>query len=135
MAADPSELAQMLETVAKHKEVIEAPISTWLRLLRDQPEYGFLIADRPETPSEVLICVALVGDRRTRFRLVLRNTLPAAAVELLESDPEVGAATHQVYAPHVDREKLERLANHRWPLVRAAADARLAALEEPESDG
>ena len=128
-------VAQMLRGSSKHKEKIDAPLSTWLRVLRDEPELGFAMADRPEAPSEVLTCLALFGDRRTRSRLVMRNALPAEAVELLETDAEVGSKTHGVHAPDVDRQKLERFTSHRWPSVRAAAEARLAAFEEPESDG
>jgi hypothetical protein len=132
-AETPDELAAALKGHPKHKVSIDATLTTWLCLLRDRPELGFAVADRPETPDEVLACLAVFGDQRTRSRLVMRNTLPVALVELLETDPEVGAASHGVHGPTVDRSKLERLANHRWPSVRAAADARLAALDDPGS--
>lgn len=134
-AEDPDELAQMLQGAPKDKDVIDARLSTWLRLLRDRPELGFTMADRPESPDDVLACLALVGDRRTRSRLVMRNNLPTEVVELLETDPEVGAAAHGVHAPDVDRKKLERFISHRWPSIRAAAEARLSTFEELESDG
>ena len=115
--------------------MIDARLSIWLRVLRDRPEFGFAIADRPEAPDEVLACLALIGDRRTRSRLVMRNSLPAEVVELLETDPEVGAATHGVHAPDIERTKLERFLSHRWASVRAVAEARLATAEELESGG
>ncbi len=136
MKTDASdELAEMLLGAAKHRVVVNARLSIWLRLLRDQPSLGFAMADRPETPDEVLTCLALVGDRRTRSRLVMRNTLPAEVVELLESDLEVGSGVHVVHASDVDRNKLERLVNHRWASVRAVAKDRLESLVEgPQLD-
>ena len=131
----PDELAQMLQETPKHKEVIDARLSIWLSVLRDRPELGFAIADRPEAPDEVLACLALIGDRRSRSRLVMRNSLPPEVVELLETDPEVGAASHGVHAPDIERTKLERFLSHRWPSVRALAEARLASSEELESGG
>ena len=130
------ELAEMLQGAAKHSVVINARLSVWLRLLRDRPSLGFAMADRPETPDEVLACLALSGDRRTRSRLVMRSTLPIEVVELLELDPEVGSTVHGVHAPDVDRNKLERLVNHRWASVRAVAKDRLESLVEgPQPDG
>lgn len=132
-ATDSEDLAKLLADAPKHKAIIKAQLSVWFQLLRDQPLQGFAMADRPETPEEVLTCLAVFGDQRTRSRIAMRNKLSETLSELLETDPLVGSATHPVHAPDIDEEKLKRFLSHRWPTVRSAAAARLASLESADT--
>lgn len=134
-AQTSEELADLLHGSATPNRVIDAPLTVWLEALRDAPDLAFVIAGCAEAPMPVLACIAVGGDQRAKSRLVMRNALPSEIDELLESDPEVGAPVHAVHAPDIAWEKLERFLNHRWPSVRGVAQARLAELEEPGSDG
>jgi hypothetical protein len=83
-----ADLADWLRTHPPKHVVAHAALVTWLQVLRDHRDLWWTVANRPETPWDVLRVLALSEDDQIRGRVAMRHKLPEDVRELLKSDPE-----------------------------------------------